>query len=192
MLDPTVVQLLGTLGGAFVAFAGIVTTNYATGRRERKNRSNAHLSRLIEKRYDLYLEYIDILDTNADMFLGDEMLSDRKVTVSQLQSLEHRMRVYASEDVLTAFEFYRDCMRRLAADFDSMIYEEQGKLRYEIEVSSTLALAMIRADLEVDAYDSRQKRRMRKRALNRTMRNEADNFKEIANYLYGSHTEKDR
>ncbi|MGB6161544.1 MAG: hypothetical protein WCF33_21560 [Pseudonocardiaceae bacterium] len=176
----TLLQLLGPLGGAIIAFFSVVTASYATGRRERKNRTNVHLSRLIDKRYDLYVEYMDILDTNADVLLGDTTLSEREITVSQLLSLERRMKVYASNDVLEAFEFYRDCMRQLASGFEKMSNTEKSRLRYELEVSSTLALAMIRADLQIDRYDSRRQRRIRRRAVKCAMRGESENFRERA------------
>lgn len=182
-VNPALQQLLGPLGGAVVAFVGVLAANYATGRREQKNRSNAHLSRLIDKRYDLYVEYMDILDANADLFLGDDILGDREITTSRLLALELRMKVYASSDVLAAFEHYRDCMRRLT-NFGKMTPEEQGDLRYDVVVSSTLALAMIRADLQIDLYDSRRQRQLRRRAVKRLMRDETENFKDIANELF--------
>ena len=59
-------QLVGPIGGALVALAGVAVTIASTSFRDRKARINANLTRLVEKRYDLYLRYIDILDYQED------------------------------------------------------------------------------------------------------------------------------
>jgi hypothetical protein len=144
----------GPLVGGAIAFLGVVLTQWFTGRRERKNRTNAHLSRLIEKRYDLYVAYIDVLNENADIFMGENLSgADPDEVVRRLIPLERNMQVFASNSVIGTIDEYRSCLRKLAI-WDALDDEQRHELQREEHIVSHMALEAIRADLKIDSYEN--------------------------------------
>ncbi len=143
---------------------GAVVTASLTSLRERKNRSNTHLSRLSERRYDLYLAYLDVMTRNASVFRGEEdpRTPDVDALYVELARLEQDMQVFASSMVLGAFEEYRECIRAFLS-WNSDEQEQTRLLRLERAVH-TLSLAVIREDLGVDGFEPRWRARRVRRA----------------------------
>ncbi|QKV74123.1 hypothetical protein [Amycolatopsis sp. Hca4] len=162
-------QIAGPLVGGVIAFIGVMLTQWFTARRERKNRTNTHLSRLIDKRYDLYIEYVNVINDNAGILLGENYSgADPDDVLQRLVPLERNMQVFASSTVIGALEEYRDVMRRLAS-WDILEEQQQAELQREEHIVSHLALEAIRADLKIDSYESWLARRRNFRRVKRTM-----------------------
>jgi hypothetical protein len=163
-------QIAGPLVGGTIAFVGVMLTQWFTGHRERKNRTNTHLSRLIDKRYDLYIAYIDVVNDNADIFMGTNLSgADPDDVLRRLMPLERNMQVFASSTVIGAIEEYRDCLRKLAL-WDTLDEQRRDALQREEHIVSHMALEAIRADLKIDSYESRLARRRNFRRVKRKMR----------------------
>jgi hypothetical protein len=146
-------QIVGPLGGAVIAFVGVLASSAFSGWRDRKARRDVHFSHVLDRRYTLYIAYLDVLDRNADVFSGHNVASvDPDDLINELNSLERQMQVFASRDVLRAFGDYRECVRSLAsASADSPAL---AAIRRQGHRNSKLSLAMVRADLKIDSYDS--------------------------------------
>jgi hypothetical protein len=163
-------QIAGPFVGGTIAFVGVMLTQWFTGYRERKNRTNTHLSRLIDKRYDLYIAYIDVVNDNADIFMGTNLSgADPDDVLWRLMPLERNMQVFASSTVIGAIEEYRDCLRKLAL-WDTFDEQQRDALQREEHIVSHMALEVIRADLKIDSYESRLARRRNFRLVKRKMR----------------------
>jgi hypothetical protein len=150
MTDPIFAALVG--GG--LTLAGVILTTILTALRERKNRSNIHLSRLIERRYDLYLDYLDVLTRNASLFRSedDPRTPNPDDLYMELARLEESMQVFASRMVLDAFEEYRECIRQLRS-WNEVDDATQADLLHLEQVVHTLSLTVIREDLDVEAFE---------------------------------------
>ncbi|MFE0023392.1 hypothetical protein [Amycolatopsis sp. NPDC059021] len=158
-------QVSTLIGGGLTLLGGVVTAGLAS-LRERKNRSNVHLSRLIERRYDLYLAYLDVMTRNASLFRSEEdprtpNLNDLYV---ELARLEESMQVFASNIVLDAFEEYRECIRELLL-WNDVNEEEQTRLLALERAVHTLSLAVIREDLGVEDFEPKWRSRRVRRAV---------------------------
>lgn len=165
-------QLIGPVGGALIALGGVALTNFMTGLRERRARTEMHLSRLVSRRYDLYMRYINVLDKNADILSGDDLMSlDEGEIYSEILSLEREMAVFASGDVLATFELCRDAIRAIALQWEAADAAAKGRLRNNLNRATTAALAMVRADLQVDSHDSWLRNRTRRRRVARLLQN---------------------
>jgi hypothetical protein len=162
-------QIGGPLAGGAVAFLGVVLTQWFTGHRERKNRTHTHLSRLIDKRYDLYIAYIDVINDNAGIFMETNYSgADPDEVLSRLLPLERSMQVFASSTVIGAVEQYRECLRKLAL-WATLDDQQQAALQREEHIVSHMVLEAIRVDLQIDSYESRLVRRRNVRRVKRTM-----------------------
>ncbi|MFI5590138.1 hypothetical protein ACIA5G_34185 [Amycolatopsis sp. NPDC051758] len=157
--------IVAALAGGGLTLLGAVATAGLTSLRERKNRSNVHLSRLIERRYDLYLAYLDVMTRNASLFRGeqDPRTPDIDALYVELARLEEDMQVFASRMVLDAFEEYRECIRKLVSWNDAD--EEEQALLLELERAvHTLSLAVVREDLGIEGFEPRWRGRRVRRA----------------------------
>jgi hypothetical protein len=159
-------EVISTLVGGGLTLLGVLVTASLTSRRERKNRSNVHLSRLIERRYDLYLAYLDIMTRNASLLRGEEdpRTPDIDDLYVELARLEEDMQVFASNMVLEAFEEYRECIRNLLS-WNEADEEERDRLLILERLVHTLSLAAIREDLGVEGFEPKWRRRRVRRAM---------------------------
>src|SRR5262245_41042135 len=119
-MSPLVQKLLvgglGTVIGAVVALVGVAVSQFFTGRRESLARYDAHVTRLLAKRYELYLRYIDVLDRNADHLTGVHLLKGKPVSALETHQIEREMKLFASPEVVYVADNYRDLVRKAATD----------------------------------------------------------------------------
>lgn len=168
--------------GATVTFVGVLITQLATGRRESRARYEAHLTRVIAKRYELYSSYLEILDRNADALTSAAMLTDREVTVSETHMIEKDMALFANTDVLAVAEIYRDGIRRAALTASGMSEKELERLRLDLSLASHALLAAMRTDVGIDSL-SFGTRRGRKRVFGRLAGNAVVSHVEVLTHL---------
>lgn len=147
-------QIIGPLGGAIIALIGVMVSSLLSGGREHKAREDTHFSHILDRRYTLYVEYLDALDKGMTIFSGSNFMhADPDELVNKLAALERQMRVFASGEVLAAFGAYNDCVRLLSQErLDS---EERHDVVTRGQRSADVSLTMVRADLRIDHYDSR-------------------------------------
>ncbi|NKQ54976.1 hypothetical protein HFP15_19005 [Amycolatopsis sp. K13G38] len=159
-------QVISTLVGGGLTLLGVLITAGLTGRRERKNRSNVHLSRLLDRRYDLYLAYLDVMTRNASLLRGedDPRTPDVDGLYVELARFEERMQAFASHMVLGAFEEYRECIRNLLS-WNAADEQERARLLTLERAVHTLSLAAIREDLGVEGFEPKWRRRRIRRAV---------------------------
>jgi hypothetical protein len=185
-MSPLVQKLLvgglGTVIGAVVALFGVAVSQFFTGRRESLARYDAHVTRLLAKRYELYLRYIDVLDRNADHLIGEHLLKEKPVTVLETHQIEREMKLFASAEVVVVADSYRDLVRRAAADASTMTEADRRELSLELSFGSNAMLAAMRADLAIDrlAYG---KARHRYRLFDRLLRAETASHIELRNRI---------
>jgi hypothetical protein len=158
---------IATIIVAAMGLFGVLLTNFWNSRSASRNRRREIRQQSLERRQELYLDYAECLSSTIDVFLGEAPESlDVDALLEKTKSLEHKMQVFASNNVLVAVEVYREAVRSTAAQ--STQTQDITQAAREAQVTaSRIMLAAIRADLEVDLIDSRfrqfrKRRRMRK------------------------------
>lgn len=183
-MSPLVQKLLvgglGTVVGALIALFGVAVSQFITGRRESLARYDAHVTRLLAKRYELYLRYVDVLDRNADHLMGEHLLKEKPVTVLETHQIEREMKMFASAEVVAVADNYRDLVRKAASEADTMTRADREELSLQLSFASNAMLAAMRADLAIDrlAYG---KARHRYRLFDRLLRAETASHIELRN-----------
>ncbi|MFD4191792.1 hypothetical protein [Amycolatopsis thermoflava] len=170
----------GPLVGGILALAGVAVTQWFTARRERKNRNDAHLSRLVDKRYELYLDYLTTMEENANIFVGENWTNaDADEVLERLVKHGLHLQVFASQTVLGAMDEYRDVMRRLG-NWDNLEVADRGELARELDIVSAMVIQAVRADLKIDSYESPWMRFRYRQRVKRTMLSRMDNINAVA------------
>lgn len=169
------IHVIGVLIGAGLlaavsGFVGVLVTQWLTGRRERQGRVHAKLLKLMDKRYELYMDYIDTLSKNHEIFTGSGRSDlDPDEVLNKLVPLEQQMRVFASSNVLSALDLYRDHLRAWSALGDPDEASREQAVRMESALLA-LALASFREDLGVESYESPLSRWRQRRRITRKVK----------------------
>jgi hypothetical protein len=151
-------QILLNSASAVIALVGVFLGMAVAGRREKKSRHNEYVSRLVEKQFELYQKYHEILDRNVDALTGDRHFDDQDTTYVDTHFIERDMRMFASNEVLAVADLYRDCVRLIAMHWNQSSAADRSVMRHSASKASSVLLAAIRADLGIDALTYFSKR----------------------------------
>ncbi|WP_328851246.1 hypothetical protein OG994_25770 [Micromonospora globbae] len=128
-------QLVLTAVTGAAAFVGVLVGSWFNARREAKARHDAYVSKLVERRYDLYQRYINILDRHQDELTGADLLTDMGVTISDTHKVEREMRLFASDDVLAIADEYRDHLRSVAQTWSGLNETQRNELDAKLHLA---------------------------------------------------------
>ncbi|SDU67361.1 hypothetical protein [Amycolatopsis keratiniphila] len=195
----------GPLGVAAFGVGGVVIgsllTHLFTGRRDKRAHKRELYSKLVDKVYELYPEYHKTLSRNVEVLSGIMEMPEEKILElrDHVAALEQEMQVFASRDVLDAFDIWRSIIATIAMmsgiqnikgeaasilekappdleldlDLTSLfrvnLPETLEKLLEASSAASSLALAAVRVDLRIDTYKSRFALRQSRRRVKKLM-----------------------
>lgn len=169
---------------------GALVTAAFSAARERKNRKNVHLARLLDQRYKLYLEYLELLDRNASFYMNTVSLGhDLGEFVVKLTSLEHSMQVFASNLVIEAFGEYRKIVFRLA-DWDALDDDERQDLIRVYIAAVAMSRAAIRSDLRIDKHENWFTRSLETARVVRRVKQQEPEINRLAEKRFKFHRER--